>query len=434
MKALAVSTLLLTLPLTAFAAPDAAQTAAICQGRASCKIANTTDAGKSPAGAPLSVVEARLGLANKPDDAPPDGCRRDDGSSFDGGVEYWLLDGTTPPRHLLKLCNDGYGSSGVGEDEITIGSGMLVHMQSGGSAWRWDGTTTYSLSPWRALFARSCSFNNTMENTGTTTDIDYTARRARSLDKDSTTKDPEIGCPDWPESVSVRFSPEPTKGVYGAYDIVAPALGENLRIANGVAIGDCVPAMTTSGVNGFVVYGKPAAAGQAAEIKTVAVGFDTLLIQVFDPTASSPPAPTGGSWINLPHVEVWVGLNRENIRTRLPLDQLQQIGIDLGGGVHRGVGKAAPLPTVERWQAKDAAGRPVVVLRLHWPDQYALLNGVALVYSQAEAGKQARMVSTTGIANNRPLYLPGIVSLSDDASAAKSARCRVRNGQLAASD
>src|SRR6478736_5842588 len=105
MRTLALTSLLLTFPFVASAAPDTAQTAAICQARASCTIAKTTDAGKSPAGAALSVVEVRLGLANKPDDAPPDGCRRDDGSSFDGGVEYWLLDGTAPPRQLLKLCN-----------------------------------------------------------------------------------------------------------------------------------------------------------------------------------------------------------------------------------------------------------------------------------------------------------------------------------------
>src|SRR5689334_18237756 len=103
MKALALSTLLLAaFPLVASAAPNAAQTAAICQGRASCKIAETTDAGKSPAGAALSVVEVRLGLANKPDDAPPEGCR-DGNGGFNGGVEYWLLDGTAAPRQLLKL-------------------------------------------------------------------------------------------------------------------------------------------------------------------------------------------------------------------------------------------------------------------------------------------------------------------------------------------
>ncbi len=31
-----------------------------------------------------------------------------------------------------------------------------------------------------------------------------------------------------------------------------------------------------------------------------------------------------------------------------------------------------------------------------------------MVYSQAEAGKQARLVSTAGFANNRPIYVPGM--------------------------
>jgi hypothetical protein len=434
MKPLLLSALLLAVPLAASAAPDATQTAAICQGRATCKIAKTYDGGKSATGTTLSVIEARLGLANKPEDAPPDGCRADSGNAFDGGVEYWLLDGAASPRQLLKLCNDGYGSAGMGEDAVTVGPNRLVHMQVGGSAWRWAGTTTYSLSPWHAVSERNCSFHNVSEKSGTTTDIDYVTRTARSVEKDSTMTDLGMGCPDWPESASKSFSPEPDKGVYGAYDIVAPALGENPRIANGTTIGDCVPAMTTSGLNAFVVYGKPSPAGLTAEIKAIAVGFDTLLIQVLDPTAAAQPVPAGGSWINLPHVEVWVGRNGENIRTRLPLDQLQQIGVDLGGNIHRGVGKAGALPTVERWQASDASGRPVVVLRLHWEDQYALLNGVALVYSQADVDRQARLASTTGIVNNRPLYVPNIVTLPDDSMARKSSRCRVRDGRLSSGD
>src|SRR5262245_48753622 len=89
---------LLLCPLAATAAPDAAQTAAICQGRATCKITRTDDGGKSAAGATLSVVEARLGLADKPSDGPPNGCQSDD--KPDGGVEYWLIEGTAAPRQI----------------------------------------------------------------------------------------------------------------------------------------------------------------------------------------------------------------------------------------------------------------------------------------------------------------------------------------------
>lgn len=131
-----------------------------------------------------------------------------------------------------------------------------------------------------------------------------------------------------------------------------------------------------------------------------------------------------GSWINLPHAEVWIGLNTYGFRTRLPANELTQIGVDLNGKVYAGVGKKETLPAVERWQALDGAGRPVVVMRLTWPDEMKFLYGIAIVYSQAEAGKQVRLVATTGIVNNRPLYVPDIMSLSGEGN------CRVRNGLL----
>lgn len=428
MRILLLSTALLALPLAVQAAPDASQTAAICQARTTCKIAKTYDAGKSPAGTPLSVAEVSLGLADKPEDQD-DGCRSGNGDR-NGGTEYWLLEGTTPPKQILKLCNDGYGSSGVGEDEVTISPNRLARWQTGGSSWRWAGTVTYSLSPWRPLSERSCSYHTSSETSGTKTDFDYETMVVRSITEDRATHpDPGIGCPDWPKG-SAPFAPKLAPGVVGAYDIVGPVLGDDPKIPTGTAIGNCVATITTAGANGFIVYGKPAPTGQVAEIKAMAVGLKSLLIQVYDPLAASQPATANSSWINLPHVELWIGQNREYARTSLPLNQLQQIGIDLDGRVHRGVGKAVPLPSVQHWLARDADGRSVTVLRLDWTDDYALLNGVALVYSQAEAGKQTRLVSTTGIINNRPLYVPSIVQLYDESPTKKIDRCDLRDGRL----
>ena len=105
-------------------------------------------------------------------------------------------------------------------------------------------------------------------------------------------------------------------------------------------------AMTTAGSNGFMVYGTRAPAAQAAEIRVVAESLSSLLIQVLDPLAAEPPTAGGGSWINLPHIEVWIGHNDMNVFTRLPLAELSQIGIYLDGHLHEGVGKKAPLPSV----------------------------------------------------------------------------------------
>jgi hypothetical protein len=419
-------------PLAAAAGLTAAQKSAICQTRATCTIGTSFAGGKSPAGSVLTVVAVHLGLQDKSDDAPETDCRA--GDKFDGGIEYWLLDGTAPPRRLLALCNDGYGAAGVGEDDVTVGANSLVHSQIGGSAWRWQNTVTFTLAPWRATAERDCSYYNASPGIGTVTDIDYLAMSARSIAKDSASKrGDDVGCPTWPHSASQHFTAEPAPDLLGAYNILIPILGTAPvapKIPAGTAIGDCVPAMTTAGVNGFLVFGKPAPAGQAAELRVIAESLNSVLVQVLDPIAGAPATLAGGSWINLPHIEFWIGLNTESVRTRLALSDLAQVAVDLNGKVYAGAGKPGPLPSVERWEAHDAAARPVVVMRLTWPNDDALLNGAAIVYSQAEAGRQARLVASTGIVKNHPLYVPDIISLANGNVEPRPTGCHIRDGRL----
>jgi hypothetical protein len=425
---------IMTLPVYAAAPLAAAQRSAICQNRATCSIGKLYEGGKSQSGVTLTVAEVHLGLNDKPDDAPDEGCHA--GDKFDGGVEYWLLDGDQPPKRVLKFCNDGYGASGVGEDDVTVANGILTHTRVGGSAWRWAGTTKYTLSPWRAVSQRACSYNNLSGNNGSLTDIDFVKMTARSVIKDAAAKwnDNDVGCPDWPASADAHFTPQPTAKLLAGYNLIVPVLGSETppaKIPLGAVIGDCVPAMTTGGANAFIVYGSPAPAGQAAEVKVIAESFQALLIQVFDPAAASQPQSAKGSWINLPHIEVWVGHDSDT-RTRLPFNQLTQIGVDLSGKVYAGVGKKEPPPAVERWQGRDAAGRPVTVIRLIWNNDTELSDGVAVVYSQAEQGKQKRLAATAGVVKNRPLYLPDIMSLPNiDLEPPLPGNCRVRNGVLA---
>ena len=426
MKPLICAAGFLLLPVAALAAPDAAQTAAICGPRTSCEVEKTHDAGRSPDGTSLAVVQVRLGLADRPKDQD-EGCI--DGNARDGGVEYWLLAGTAAPKRVLQLCNDGYGMAGVGEDDVEVGPNRLIHHQHGGSSWRWSMEVTYSLVPFRAVTEQDCSYHNVSQQSGTLTDIDYATRLVRTLAKDSTVRDPGMGCPLWPKPPQT-FAARVDAETLGAYPVVAPGLPGKAAIPVGTALGNCIPGMTTAGGNGFLVWGKPASADQAAEIRTIGVGSNTLLIQVFDPTPVA--APSGGSWIHQPHLEIWVGRNGEEINTMLPLGQMTQTGITLDGTVHRGVGKPGPLPKVERWTTRDERGRPVTVLRLMWPDEFALINGVTVVYSQAEAGKQARLVATAGFANNRPIYVPDVLTLPGRPSTSDSGLCRVQGGILVA--
>ena len=132
------------------------------------------------------------------------------------------------------------------------------------------------------------------------------------------------------------------------------------------------------------------------------------VIQVAEPRPDAGPAR---SWVGTDHVEIWTSADLSG-RHRPDPAQLGQIGVGLDGKAWRGVGKAK-LPAVARWTGKDAAGRAVVVLKLSWSGEDALLGGILLAYSQAEGGRQARLVATAPIARNRPSFLPGLAGINN---------------------
>ncbi|MES1151600.1 MAG: hypothetical protein ABUL54_06865, partial [Dongia sp.] len=67
----------------------------------------------------------------------------------------------------------------------------------------------------------------------------------------------------------------------------------------------------------------------------------------------------------------------------------------------------SPLPKVAHWAAKDEAGHDVTVYRVTFQsEEHRPSFGLGVVYSQAENGKQARLVSNAQIVKNKPLYLP----------------------------
>ena len=363
---------LVALPNDTSAAPTAAQIAAICQHRAGCTIGKSFDAGK-----PLTVVQASVA-----------GCTED-----------WLIDGSAAPRALLKRCKDG--------GTVTVGPNRLTHWHSGTSDVSWERTVTYSLSPWRAQNERGCSYRKGAAANGTATDIDYASLLVRSVDKDAAAPG-TAGCPSWPTAFTVI----PAVGQRAGYDVAAPILDRE-AVGTKVGIGDCVPAMTTAGVNGFITRGATAAADKAAEIRVISESTSTLLVQVFDPSAD------GGS-----RVEVWFPAGGD----------ITRVGVTLSGPTSAPSEKKDILPSVDRWQTTDANGRNVTVMRLSWANQQTLFSGMAIAYSQNEGGKPARVVANTGIANDRPAYLPKMVSFEDAMITPVVGVCHLRDGRLMRAD
>src|SRR3569832_507459 len=153
--------------------PD--QQSAICGARKTCKT-TIADAGEGPGHVKLTVVDASFGVADKPAEAPEDGCIGDleaaDVPDHDGGRELWLIAGSETPKRILALCNDGYGSASIGEDQIEVTPNMINWDQSGGSAWRWNVTKQIRMSPHAVVKEFDCSYHDAIPGSGVYTEID----------------------------------------------------------------------------------------------------------------------------------------------------------------------------------------------------------------------------------------------------------------------
>lgn len=389
------------------------QKGAICGKRATCAVTALHKAGSA------SVAELHFGLKDKPADAPDDGCRVDDsGEKKDGGTEYWLLG--AKPLQLLALCNDGYGAAGVGEDIVTFSSNRMIAEQSGGSAWRWSNTTVYSLVPFRPLSTDGCSYNDLGSDTGTETVTDEVKFRAVVIAKNPSAQwgdNDGMGCLDTKPAAFATQNPYPVAKSVMALPVVSPANNSDFRdVASGTTLGSCSSLLSTDGKTGFVTFGKPAGEAEAADLRLVAVNSAQILIaQIYDPTPAK--AAEGKSWIGGSHLEVWGGAI--SVVGALKRSDLKQVAIDLDGTVHA-VDKA-PVPHVERWEAKDEKGRPVTILGITWADADGFFVG-AVSYSQSDHGKQARLVANTPMVHGIPVFDP-------DATVMES-KCAIRNARL----
>jgi hypothetical protein len=415
--------------------PD--QRSAICGARKTCKIENIADAGQGPGNIKLTVAEVRFDIADKPQDAPEDGCIGDlestDAPERDGGQEVWLIVGGAVPKRILALCNDGYGSAGMGEDQLEVSPNMLTWDQSGGSAWRWVTTKQIRLSPLAVVHEFDCSYNNVAPGTGQVTDIDRLNLKARAVGSAAGAKfgeDDEVGCPNWPTGPdsTLPIGPE----IAGGYAVPMPNAGpDGIGVAypDGIALGDCALELSTDGRQGFMVYGKPIDEG-AAIVRVIKETEASLLIQVFDPGAA-PELKTAKakSWIGQPHLELWVAdmANPEdNDGENGQAYVFHQFGIGLDGKTYPGANAFSPLPKVTHWAAKDEAGRDVTVYRVAWENEENRPNfGLGVVYSQAKGGKQARLVSNAQIKKNKPLYLPDTWANRPEENGIPSGSCAV---------
>lgn len=398
---------------------------AICGERGTCTIAKVTPAGKSESGTALSVAEVHLGVADR---AEPDDPCHDENGNEDGGQEYWLIEGSAAPRMLLKLCNDGYGAAGVGMDQITIGDNRLTHFQAGGSNDRWEQSETIQLSPQKSLGIESCSYRGTDPDSVAFSAADLATMDVRSLaivSAAATGTGDEGGC----DMLKKDIARPPKSGFLAGLDVPMPSLGSDpskpADLPEGTVLGGCAGRLEMSAAGTALVYGK-ADPGRSAELRFLAIGSQSLVIQLRD---SRPDRAKPASWVGADHLEIWILPEPGDSYIPDPA-KVAQLGLGLDGKTYAGIGKPA-MPKVQRWTGTDEQGRPVTVLRLDWPEEFALAGGVTIAYSQGEGGKQARLWATAPIRKNRPGYLPILFPLPVACGAVEGRWTVVKNpGQL----
>ena len=376
------------------------ESAPVCGHRATCRVVASKPAGKSAAGQALTVVQVSLGLKDKPDDAPEESCL-DDKGGHDGGEEYWLSAPSAQPRLLLALCNDGYGAAGVGEDDVKVGENRLIYAQSGGSNDRWSSTRTVQLEPSKALAIDSCFYRASTSGSGVATRTDIANMMVRSVaqdDRDPALRGTDPGCPVF----KAGWEAQPGPGLVAGVAVPLPTEESRSHYPAGAPLGDCALRFGTAAAPGFGVYGTPNPE-RRAELRVSAPDRQTVVIQLYDPR----PGSAGASWVASDHLEIWTGKDASGTHNHPEPARTAQIGIGLDGKVYAGLGMPA-LPAATRTAARDEAGRPVQLYEVRWKAADALAAGVAVVYSQAEDGRQSYVVSTSGIARNRPLYLPAL--------------------------
>ncbi len=407
---------------------------AVCAGRATCAVLDVRSAGKDASGAPLFVVRA----TTKPELADADR------SSFAPGdcvpFEHWLLRAKAQEiverREILRVCNDGYGAAGIGDDTITVAPNLFTHTQSGGSAWRWESTSTLVLSPLRLV--RTESWNgHTLGANSERTSFDWLAFRGHT--RWFRPPCPASGAP--PETAKeldsslVRDDPE----IYVHDPIPLVALPETFMTSSWktTALGTCAPILDggsgADGTRGFVVHGPAADAGDAA-MRVVATGKENayeLFVEIVDDAFVTGSAKI----LHDDHLEIWwKDADVDPSDMCIPGEagggagRLRQWGIRVSDGkLFPGVG-APTLATdpivVDRADGKDATGRAAVRLRIRIA---SAIDTITVVYSDGDDGKsQERLVATSRLKFGKSATLGRLLTIKPE-----EARCEVENGTLA---
>ncbi|MFO0598773.1 MAG: hypothetical protein U0228_25935 [Myxococcaceae bacterium] len=278
--------------------------------------------------------------------------------------EWWYVGADGTGQLLLAVCNDGYGASGVGEDDVKVDAKTFTHSRYGGSAWRWTSETVVGLSPLRVVSESSQSFHTSMPNCMSTTSWSWDTFSGTT--QDDVPACTEQGGPDGEgDPVTTRSTLVPSLQLPEEY-----LAGDWKRIA----LGDC------SAPASFVTFGKQTGAGDAS-LRAVVSGTE-LFLEVRDDVFVEKAA----KWTLADHVELWLADLGDPWTTCAATKGGQQWGLALDGTVNAGFGAPRPL------KVEVARGDGLVRFHVTLP---AAPQRLTVVYSDTDDGKKQKALLAT---------------------------------------
>jgi hypothetical protein len=395
--------------LSLLGAPPAASPDPLCARREPCRVEETLDAGKDAQGRAVQVKRVSLGWADEETGTRflgrkfGPGGRTVEGSRVEGrceAAEWWLVRPSQPAQLLLSVCNDGYGSAGVGEDQVTVTDNYFTHEQTGGSRERWTTARTLQLSPLRLVSESTRSTDSAAEENKEDGDF-WSHEQLRG----------EV----------IRAAPTCEAGETSLGERTLPYLPQvqvdKAYLASGwkqAGLGECA---FEAGSFLLGTQNDPKDAG----LKAVLVAPDTLLVEVHDDKWTGPSA----KWLNDDHVELWLAPEAPQELTGCGKPTKEQLPVQWGiriadGQVFPAYGSPKQPPQVERAELPGGRGSRLKV-KLPMP-----FKGISVVYSDSDSGKkQELMVATSPVKFGRPETLNPVRVVAPEAIT-----CGVKGGEL----
>jgi len=403
--------------------------ASLCGARSPCLLLDVTHAGLG-----LSVAKVTTDPAGAKDAPSPPG------PGYCVPYEHWLVRSKDASiidrRELLRVCNDGYGASQVGEDRITIEPGRFTHVQYGGSAWRWEQGRTLELSPLR-IVKTSWWSGSTVAAVAERGAFDWLAFRGRA--RWYRPACPSGGGPppviDDDEMTIVDKPEDPRAYVYDPLPVVELPAAFRGGDWKTTALGTCAPLLDGVGERGFVVFGPPGD-GSDASLRVIAARTKDpkSTVELYVEVADDTPVGPSPKWLFDDHLEIWLkDEDPDPSELCLPgaagggAGALRQWAIRLADGKTFPGMHAASSPdpfTIARSEGKSVDGRTVVRLKIGIA--VTALEAITVVYSDGDDGKtQERLIATSRLKLGKAPTLGRLWPIESN-----EAICSVENGAL----